>query len=120
MMLDELERLLKSATPGPWETREVPSGLDLWVNGILIGWVGSLGDGTNDARLITSAVNARLITSAVNALPVLLRVARAAERLHATEQEMKGCQSEQEYDELLAANDQAWIEFSALMKETTL
>ena len=60
------------------------------------------------------------MSTGVNALPALLRVARAAERLYATGQALKGCQSEAEYNERLAEEEQAWIEFSAVMKETAL
>ena len=113
MMLDELEKTVEAqrlSVARLGKTIDDALSTDLGAEGFRA--VDSIRDG-HHALLGYSERN-------VNALPALLRVARAAERLHVTEQALKGCQSEQEYNELLAANEQAWIAFRAVMEETAL
>jgi hypothetical protein len=73
MTLDELERLEKAATAGPWQ--EVAESGDWWVEGAEgIGVCES-----NEAWNHQGDIN--LMVAARNALPALLRVARAARAL---------------------------------------
>ena len=65
-MLDELERLLKDATPGPWLMLPGYEASEDWRD-----------DDTEQGDI-------RLTCAAVNALPALLRVARAAQELTRT------------------------------------
>ncbi len=76
-MLDELERLLSAATPGPID-----------VTRFLGAWRGSPRDNFGFEYFDTgdgprSEEDARLIAAAVNALPALLRVARAVREVEA-------------------------------------
>lgn len=80
-MLNELERLEKTATPGPWKVEQ-------WVGRTVIGlpraryphtqYVCQVG-GAIDRVGGSKEANAALIAAARNALPALLRVARAAD-----------------------------------------
>ena len=74
-MLDELERLEKAATPGPWRV-EKPA------RGRLYG-IGRHMAPEVTPRCIDKGADAWLIAEARNALPALLRVARAARALYA-------------------------------------
>ena len=70
-MLDELERLLKDATPGPWRVEQWDLGQ----------WVVVPPTKIPRTKYVcsTSQIDGELMSAAVNALPALLRVARAAE-----------------------------------------
>ena len=58
MKIEELERLIAEATPGPLTTKDVPAGIDLYAGDLLVGWVASLDGGANDAALLCAAYNA--------------------------------------------------------------
>ena len=92
-MLDELERLLKDATPGPWVA--TPKTWKSKTNNYT--WT-ACGIESRDPELVEigggaiayaadtgqiAPANAALICAAVNALPALLRVARALQDLDA-------------------------------------
>lgn len=76
--LDELERLHRAATPGPWigrtgtETTEVSCEETVPV----VAWLG-FDDG--DRKRLAHNMNAALIAAMRNALPALLSIAEAAE-----------------------------------------
>ena len=72
--LDELERLLKAGTKGPWETKQNKAG------NTTIGPVGYSGFIT---PWVCDDENAALIVAAINALPGLLESAKRVERLEA-------------------------------------
>jgi hypothetical protein len=74
MKIDELERLLAEASPGPWEAKRDYS-KDWLIAGHGKILVDSMDSGPHGERDI------RLIAAARNALPALLRVARAAREL---------------------------------------
>ena len=67
-MIDELERLLAQATPGPWETDEfaINAGDQMVAEAY--------------GGIKYAATNAALIAAAVNALPAFVRLARESER----------------------------------------
>jgi hypothetical protein len=70
--LEELERLLKAGTKGPWETKQNKAG------NTTIGPVGYSGFIT---PWVCDDENAALIVAAVNALPKLLKAARRVRQL---------------------------------------
>jgi hypothetical protein len=75
--LDELERLLKAGTPGPWWT---PPAEQNDTQGLV--FMGR--DGGFDLRFSPlPKANAALIVAAINALPGLIESAQRAERLEA-------------------------------------
>jgi hypothetical protein len=72
--LDELERLLKAGTKGPWETKQNKAG------NTTIGPVGYSGFIT---PWVCDDENAALIVAAINALPGLIESARRVEEMQA-------------------------------------
>jgi hypothetical protein len=93
--LDELERLLKAGTPGPWhvghnELGDAQGPMSIWPDANMIGaiiarcgpqqpWQGWYEQPAHDAALIVAAINA---------LPGLIERAQRAERLEAALQEI--------------------------------
>ena len=76
--LDEMERLLKAGTPGPWERA-----LNVVIAGSeRVAFVWRDEDGQY------SAANAALIVAAINALPGLIESARRVEEMQAALQEI--------------------------------
>jgi hypothetical protein len=75
-MTDELERLLKAATPGPWQAM---AGDPLAVDAHEAVYVCKMTGATPVTRL---AANAALIVAAVNALPELVAMAKDCAKLN--------------------------------------
>ena len=106
--LEELERLLKAATPGPWrdraDERYSPNAVlygpddtdgDFLVIGSLRGSksAGSHSHSVHSIPSCTQALaNAALIVAAINALPGLIESARRVRELEAALAEMSDCQ----------------------------
>jgi hypothetical protein len=78
--LDELERLLKAGTKGPWETKQNKAG------NTTIGPVGYSGFIT---PWVCDDENAALIVAAINALPGLIESARRVRELQAENADLK-------------------------------
>jgi hypothetical protein len=79
--LDELERLLKAGTQGPWETKQNKAG------NTTIGPVGYSGFIT---PWVCDDENAALIVAAINALPGLIESARRVEMSAWTDDDQRG------------------------------
>ncbi len=84
--LDELERLLKAGTPGPWQ---LMAGDPLAIDAHQAVYVAKMTGATPVTRL---ANNAALIVAAINALPELVAMGRRVAELEGALSEMTDCQ----------------------------
>jgi hypothetical protein len=80
--LDELERLLKAGTPGPWKIDGDKASPDIFGPE---GWAVALGECSQNCGYIhwNNLADADLIVAAINALPGLIESARRVEEMRA-------------------------------------
>jgi hypothetical protein len=89
--LEELEKLLKAGTPGPWVMATGTS--PLGDTGDFDGWVEIIGGGTRTVALWQAdeegdEADAALIVAAINALPGLIASARRVEEMRVALEEI--------------------------------
>ena len=82
--LDELERLHREATPGPWTATKPPGGYSGggWPSGLIVAAVSrGMGIYADPPSGSYPAADRRLIPAARNALPALIAAARERDRI---------------------------------------